>query len=525
MAPGKGFRQSMSWLHTWAGVLLGGLLLAIFWTGSLSVFDREIDRWMQPGTRLATPSTPLSLDRLVLPHAQRLAADAPDWRISLPTQREPTLQLDYQDPQLGPVRRHINPHTGELIADQGSWGGTRFIFPFHFSLHLGWRNIGYWLVGIAGIGMLVLLVSGVVAHRKLFAEFFTFRPRKRLQRSLLDLHNLTGVLVLPFHFVISLSGLIIFYLIYFPGIVQTLYPNGQAQFRLEALGTYSRPASGVAAESASLDAMLSDARALWDENGTPGKAYLVRVWNPGDRDAYVEVRRSFADDVTMNVDRLTFDGTTGALLHQHSTAPVSGVQRFLTGLHFIQFDHWTLRWLYFAGGLSGCVLIGTGLLFWTGSRRARHERQGRIGARLVEALGVAAGAGLIIATLAFFIANRLLPLDSLAIGNRRASLEGWAFYLCWLLAMAHAVLCPLQAWRRQLQCAAVLAVAAVMLNWLTTGDHLLRSFSASHAAVAGMDLMLLALAGFCLLAAARIKQALQSAQVTAGKRREERQRA
>jgi hypothetical protein len=53
----------------------------------------------------------------------------------------------------------------------------------------------------------------------------------------------------------------------------------------------------------------------------------------------------------------------------------------------------------------------------------------------------------------------------------------------------------------------------------------LRSLSASHAAVAGMDLMLLALAGFCLLAAARIKQALLSAQVTAGKRREERQRA
>jgi uncharacterized iron-regulated membrane protein len=525
MAPGKGFRQSMSWLHTWAGVLLGGLLLAIFWTGSLSVFDREIDRWMQPGTRLAAPSAPLSLDRLVLPHAQRLAANAPDWRISLPTPRAPTLQLDYQDPQQGPVRRHINPHTGELIADQGSWGGTRFIFPFHFSLHLGWRNIGYWLVGMAGMGMLVLLVSGVVAHRKLFAEFFTFRPRKRLQRSLLDLHNLTGVLVLPFHFVISLSGLIIFYLIYFPGITQALYPQGRAQFQDEAAGDQSRPASGQAADSASLDAMLASARVIWAQSGTPGEAYLVRISNPGDRNALVEVRRSFANEVTRNADRLTFDGATGALLNQHSTAPILGVQRFLTGLHFIQFDHWTLRWLYFAGGLSGCVLISTGLLFWTGSRRARHERQGQIGARLVEALSVTAGAGLIIATLAFFIANRLLPLDGLTIGDRRASLEGWAFYLCWLLALAHAVLCPLQAWRRQLQCAAVLAVTAVLLNWLTTGDHLLRSLSAGQAAVAGMDLMLLALAGFCLLAAARIQQVLQTVQVTAGKRREERQSA
>ncbi len=46
------FRASMNWLHTWAGVVLGGLLFAIFWMGTLSVFDREIDRWMAPMTRL-----------------------------------------------------------------------------------------------------------------------------------------------------------------------------------------------------------------------------------------------------------------------------------------------------------------------------------------------------------------------------------------------------------------------------------------------------------------------------------------
>jgi hypothetical protein len=35
------FRKLMSALHTWAGVLLGGLLFAVFWMGTLSVFDRE----------------------------------------------------------------------------------------------------------------------------------------------------------------------------------------------------------------------------------------------------------------------------------------------------------------------------------------------------------------------------------------------------------------------------------------------------------------------------------------------------
>lgn len=53
--------------------------------------------------------------------------------------------------------------------------------------------------------MLVMLVSGVIIHKKIFREFFTFRPKKQVQRASLDSHNLTGVVVLPFHFLVALS--------------------------------------------------------------------------------------------------------------------------------------------------------------------------------------------------------------------------------------------------------------------------------------------------------------------------------
>jgi uncharacterized iron-regulated membrane protein len=42
------FRQSMAWLHTWAGLLLGWVLFFMFLTGTAGYFDTEIDRWMQP---------------------------------------------------------------------------------------------------------------------------------------------------------------------------------------------------------------------------------------------------------------------------------------------------------------------------------------------------------------------------------------------------------------------------------------------------------------------------------------------
>jgi len=217
-------RKSMGWLHTWAGVVLGSVLFAIFWMGSLSVFDREIDRWMQPGTRLETPTAPVSLDRTVAPVAQSLAQGATQWGVTLPTERAPQMRLFYRNAADEFVTRAVDPHTGTLIADQGSMAGTGFVFPFHFRLHIKWLDLGYWIVGAAAMAMLVLLVSGVIIHKKIFIDFFLFRPRKHLQRASLDLHNLTGVLALPFHFVITLSGLIIFIGVYFPQSHLGAYP-------------------------------------------------------------------------------------------------------------------------------------------------------------------------------------------------------------------------------------------------------------------------------------------------------------
>jgi len=125
---------------------------------------------------------------------------------------------------------------------------------------------------------------------------------------------------------------------------------------------------------------------------------------------------------------------------------------------------------------------------------------------------VTAGPGLIIATLTFFVANRLLPLDGPVTGNQRAVLEGWVFFVSWLTTMAHAAWYPAQAWCRQLQAVGGLAIACVLLNGLTTGDHLLHSLWHGKAAIAGMDLMLLALAGSCLLAARRIRLTSQARQ-------------
>jgi uncharacterized iron-regulated membrane protein len=486
------FAKSMVWLHSWAGVVLGSLLFAIFWMGTLSVFDREIDRWMMPQTRLAAPPV-VSLDAIARAVAPALPATASQWRVDLPTERVPTLRLSYRDGAKQAVVRQLDPASYRLIADQETHGGTGFIFPFHYSLHLKWQDLGKWLVGLAAMAMLVLLTSGVVIHKKIFAQFFTFRPRKRLQRSSLDLHNLTGVLALPFHAMITLSGLIIFIGMYFPQAHWGVYGAGakaKAAYTAEAYGRFTRPKANAAGPLASLDAMAASAEREW----AGGRPYFVRVWHPGDANSYVELRRSYADDITMNLDQIYFDAASGAVLHRFRAAPVMTAQRFISGLHFIQHNHWTLRWLYFFAGLAGCVLIATGFLFWLEARRARHAKLGLAGVRAVETLTLGSVTGIILATLAFFAANRLLPPGAELAGQARPALEVWAFYLVWIGSFAHAWWRARAAWREQAWSICALALACVLLNWASTGDHLVRAAWSCMWAVAGMDAALLALA-------------------------------
>lgn len=58
------FRQSMAWVHTWFGLVLGFVLMVVFFFGALSVFDREIDRWAIPDTRFEPQPMP-SYDNLL----------------------------------------------------------------------------------------------------------------------------------------------------------------------------------------------------------------------------------------------------------------------------------------------------------------------------------------------------------------------------------------------------------------------------------------------------------------------------
>ena len=544
----QSFRHAMTWLHTWFGLALGFVLMACFFFGSLSVFDREIDRWAIPASRFAPQPMP-SFDKVLRPvfedmkpsqqsiEFMRDKVNGPmperfdtvrNWG-AYTTHRDPMLSLfagyvvpNSKNPDDG-VRgnRTIDPRSGGALPDDQLKVGSGFLYPLHYSLTFYWKGLGFWIVGFAALMMLVALVTGVVMHRKFFREFFTFRPKKAVQRSVLDLHNMMGVLALPFHFFFAFTGLVIFAGIYFPVSHTQLEPLHELHEQHEAQTTgLPHDRAGVAAPLASVDDMVREAQRRWAAKGMAGEVGLLSLRHVGDANGYVSVFRAGTDRIALVGDGIHFKASTGEVLREDPPrTAVDSLNTFLTGLHLQHFRHWLLRWLYVLGGLMGCVCIATGFIFFVEKRKKQHAKQGRQGSRIVDALAVTTVTGMLIATCTILIANRLLPASLPSGWPPRGDLEQYLFWAGWVAAMAHAFWRsapvasgqPNPAWRENGGAVAAMAATAVGLNWITTGDHLLKTVGEAYWPVAGVDLSLLVCAALAVVAARKL--ALRAAAV------------
>ncbi|RON81997.1 peptidase [Pseudomonas chlororaphis] len=467
----EGFRQSMAWLHTWVGLVFGWLLLAIFLTGTLAYFKDEISHWMQP----EVPSRSVSNETSVIlaqSYLQQHAQGASRWFINLPDAREPVLSVMWQFPGKPGERgtftqKLLDPATGAELQVRDTRGGE-FFYRFHFQLQMPYPW-GRWLSTAAAMLMFVALISGIIIHKKIFKDFFTFRPRKG-QRSWLDGHNAVGVLVLPFHLMITYSSLVIFMSMVMPASILATYgEDSRALFNEAFPATSNAPAAGRPAPLVQLEPLLQQAREQWPG----GRVGRITVNNPGDANASVNVMRHGGDQVVRDFgSAVSFDGVSGKLLQvAPPQSPIVAIRGGFYGLHMGLFAGPLLRWLYFVCGLAATAMIGTGLVIWLGKRQLKHAKSGvtPFELRLVEVLNIASMSGLVLAVAAFFWANRLLPVSF----AERADWEVNSFFIVWGLSLLHAALRRgRKAWVEQLGTAALLLASVPLLDALTVPDVL-----------------------------------------------------
>ncbi|MEM1229474.1 MAG: PepSY-associated TM helix domain-containing protein [Pseudomonadota bacterium] len=499
------FRQSMTWLHTWSGIVVCWLLYFMFVTGTIGYFDDELDLWMTPEQ---PASQPLALSDAVPVAQQHLASAAPgaDRWFLYPTIKRTNPQLstfyDVPESEGTPAIRQsddLDPRTGAVMVPPRDTGGGQLLYRMHYLLHYLPGRLGYYIMAVATMFMFVGLMTGVVAHKKIFKDFFTFRWA-RGRRSWLDLHNLASVATLPFQFMITYSGLIFTLgLFWMPFIALGGYgfdTQKLAQVPAAFAGVEAPTRAGTSAELADLLPMAEAAQAQWG----PNQIAFIRVDYPGDANAQVTLQRESTD--RLGGSAWVFDGVSGERLHTSEgidNAAIAVAGTFLA-LHEGLFADTVLRWIYFLSGVLGTIMIGTGAVYWVEKRRPASAAEATSrGYGLVARANVATIAGLLVAVAAFLWANRLLPLDLAS----RAEWEVHCMFLCWLALFVHASLRPVaRAWYEQTLLVAGAFLALPVVNALTTSAHLGTTLPAGNWVLAGVDLTCIAL-GLCAVVAAR----------------------
>ena len=493
-----GFRQSMAWLHAWSGLVVGWVLFAVFVTGTASYYKPEIARWMQPelvaGEALAPEAVAAAVERGVA-YMQTHAGEGRAWFITPPRPDRPVIELFWRTRPGGPTGHVLlDPETGEPARVRETRGGD-FLYRFHFELHMAplW---GRWIVGICAMIMLVALVSGIVTHRRIFADFFTFRRgAKSTQRGWLDAHNVTGVLALPFHLMITYTGLVTLAVMYMPWGVRTAYDgNAQALFHESGQITRPRPPAGQPGTLAPVGPMVLQAIAA-----VPETLERVSVQNPKDANATVIAVFEEPHGLSHEHPQVAFAGTTGALLEvrQGALRPATKTFSTMVGLHEAHFAGPVLRLLFFLSGLAGCAMVATGLLLWAVARVPKPGETAGLGLRHVRGLNIAAIAGLPAGIAAFFLANRLLPVDLAG----RAEWEVRAFFAAWVAVGLAGILRPQgRAWSEMLTvCAALYAGVAA-----ADGLRIVAGPGQADAVILAFDGAMLALAAVLVLAARKV---------------------
>jgi len=508
----EGLRQSMSWVHTYSGLLMGWLLYAIFFTGTFSYFRNEINDWMRPELHTSVEDEH-TLAR-VLATLNSVAPDSENWSITLPGPRQVAVSASYREPNTDPEnsrastkRLTLDASTGEEVQARET-RASGFFYRFHFELHGIPRIWGRWIVGIATMLMFVAIISGVITHKKIFSDFFTFRPKKG-QRSWLDAHNATAVLALPFHIVITFSGLLLLTGTILPYGSQGVYESG-SNFRGNRGNTGMQSAREVTAPelpSASqnppivtaLTPMLEEAQRQWPVNGVgsvtidaPNTSRLMVTLNERNSASLLSGGRGGGRS-------LRFDGTTGKVITPETpaatqeTSVIRKIRTVIVTIHEGRFAGPLIRSLLFLSGVLGTFMAASGMVLWVVKRLPERRKLGRtpFAHRLVEILNVGAIAGLSVAFAMLFWMNRLLPADM----EGRGEWEIHGFFIAWGLCALHPLLCShRKAWLHQMALATLMYALLPVLNALTGGSSLVHSLINGQQSLASVDIILLGMA-------------------------------
>lgn len=354
--------------HSSLGLAFAAALYLICLTGALAVFVAEFTRWENASAPRVATLAPDALPQAYSEALARAGGQVDRILMVLPDDDNPLLRVRTEAHAAG-QREWLADARGHLVAPLRE-GWSELLVRLHVNLHLP-RAWGGFLVGLAGVALLSSLISGILAHPRIFRDAFHLRlgGSRRLQEA--DMHNRIGVWGLPFHLIVSLTGALLglstviiatLGMVAFQGNTVKVY----ALFRTPRLAVDTRPTPAL-----DLRPMLADAA----RRVPAGRIDYLRIEHPTRRDGSVELQVEDGSHHIAGTDAYGYD--RDARLYHAKRAAENNLGGQILGtlgpLHFGWFAGPLVKVAYGLLGLGLAYLASGGVLLWIARRRDRRR--------------------------------------------------------------------------------------------------------------------------------------------------------
>lgn len=405
--------------HAAVGLLASALLYLICLTGTVVVFYQEWQRIEQPDAPEMTAIAPDAVQRAVTAvlATEKEKAATTHLYVHMPVEGLPrtTITTDHQ-------AVHVEADGQIAGPEENAW--SEFLLGLHYALNLP-GLVGMTIVGIFGVMILALSVSGVIAHPRIFRDAFRLRVHDNHGVGLADWHNRLSVWTLPFSLTIALTGAMIGL-----GVVGA-YGLAAAFYKNDVEAAYA-PIFGEEHDADARPAPLANVAAplVWIAQNHPElrPTYII-LHDPGTRGQHVQLiaehprRLIYGETYEFGADGRYYGkvGLSDGHLGQQIAASTYN-------LHFGNYGGLPVKFAYVLFGLALTVVVATGTSIWLGKRERRGVHHPRLRS-LWDAVLWGVPLALTLTFLARVLAGNAVPLTAI-------------FWLLWALVMLAATFRP-----------------------------------------------------------------------------------
>ena len=353
-------------VHLWLGLTVGLLLAVAGVTGSILVFDEEIDAALNPELMRVSPAA----ERAPFQRAfAAVAAAYPDHPISyVRMPRAPHETYEFTTAGAEPLEIFADPYSGTVLGARGvTEGFTNALWHLHVYLLSG--ENGERVMGVTGVLALLIVLSGLVVWLPRLARWWRgliVHWPSNWKRVNFDLHRAGGFWSAAFLAVTAFTGAALIFHDAFLAAANAI------------TGSTSVPAPpAVAAQPGApwlpLDTLLANA-----QHALPGGS-ITYVTFPAAPEAPLSARFHFAEALHPNGRSFVhLDPWTGEAVAIESALRAPAGTRALNllyPLHIGSFGGVAMRILYALLGLAPLALLVTGTLMWWNRTQAPKRRR------------------------------------------------------------------------------------------------------------------------------------------------------